>query len=214
MKQYNTKELQNILDFIQQWFNERDDNEELYIHADHMTIINEQQAHTISLQDIAHKNTLLERCKQDLQRDGSISFNPPSYLGLDEESRINALLKLTQEAEFKKRKPLTRLETFYYLGEVLNARGWQKKDIRQINKLFCAKKSASNFRKTARRVYELFNSRGLANLYTVEFIRPHHLLQLSEEEFYEQLIPEARKLRDAENELLLQFAGAHTLSEG
>jgi len=129
----------------------------------------------------------------------------------NDEQRLETLLHLTQQTAFRKRKTFHRMETFYYLGEVLDTRGWQKKDKRRIRTLFTTNKGARDFCVTARRVYELFRARGLSNLYAVTYIRPYHLLKLDEEEFYNELLPEAQRLRNEENVQFLEssFAGAH-----
>ncbi len=80
---------------------------------------------------------------------------------------------------------------------MLGTRGSTKYDHKFLQRTLGVRK-AKTAKTTARRVYELFKARGLPLLYAVTFIRPTHLTQLSEEEFHEQLLPEARRLSRSE----------------
>lgn len=212
MEQYSERFTQQLCTFLRHWMKENKGNETLILNALTLTIRNDQHEQEIPLTElIREEKTLLNRCKQDLQNPGPDDFPLPDYLAQDDEQRLETLLHLTQQTAFRKRKTRHRLETFYYLGEVLNTRGWQRKDKQRIRTLFTTNKGANDLKNTARRVYELFRARGLPNLYAVTHIRPYHLQKLSEEEFYNELIPEAQRLRSEENDQFLEltFAGAH-----
>ena len=75
-------------------------------------------------------------------------------------------------------------------------------------------RAAKDIVRTARRAHELFITRGLALIYTVTFIQPTHLIQLSSNQFYNQLMPYAQKLKEEEELFDMGFAGAHPLGEG
>ncbi|CAG8693053.1 15787_t:CDS:1, partial [Funneliformis caledonium] len=55
-----------------------------------------------------------------------------------------------------------------------------------------------------RQTYELFSARGISSLYTIQFqyMRPKHLAEMKENDFYKQLMTEVRKQRQQELELL------------
>jgi hypothetical protein len=79
----------------------------------------------------------------------------------------------------------------------MSSRGWIQED----KQLLCThfnKRKIKEIKRTAKRVYELFSARGIAHLYSVNFIRPSHLAKLGETEFYLQLVPEAKRLRELE----------------
>ena len=99
------------------------------------------------------------------------------------------------------------MEAFYYLGEVLDSRGWTKEDKKFLKETFTARRY-KEIRKLIKRTYALFAARGLAHLYTTTFIRPTHLGRMSESDFCGSLIPRARKLKESEF-LSEAFAGAH-----
>lgn len=202
MDHYSEQTRQQLRNFIQQWNQDRKTDEELIINASTITIRNPLTTLTIETSDFMKQSeTLLERCLKDIQQNGIDIIPMPHYIEQSDEQRLTSLLQCVQQSTFRQRKSLHRLEVFYYLGEVLTLRGWQKVDTQRINTLFSTTKSASDFKKTAKRTYELFIARGLANLYAVKYIRPYHLLKLKEEEFYDKLIPEARNLHFAETSL-------------
>lgn len=199
MERYSTKTLQQLRTFIQSWLKEKGTNERLIIGPTEIIIQEGQSENCITIPDLLTMSPLLSKCLQDLRRPGIEIIPIPDYLEYEDEQRLTLLLNLTQQPMFRKRKTPYRLEIFYYLGEVLSTRGFQQNDIKQLRDMFSTSKGATDFKKTARRTYELFQARGLANLYTVTFIRPSHLIDLSEEEFYNYLLPEARNLHIAEN---------------
>ncbi|CAG8713658.1 7284_t:CDS:2 [Racocetra persica] len=96
------------------------------------------------------------------------------------------------------------LQYYYLLGEWLEAQFWSSaaKKIIQINF------STSAYRytwKAALRVYQLYHARGTHNLLTVQNITANALLRLSEENF-KTLVEEARLIRAAEVDYILEFA--------
>ena len=110
---------------------------------------------------------------------------------------------MTQQPSFKSRKSSNRLETFYYLGEVLAIRGWRQSDWKLIRESYDAR-SAQLMERTAKRVYELFTTRGLVQLYTVNFICPTRLEQMKEDDFYRHLIATANELRTYERNQMIE----------
>uniref|UniRef100_U9TCA9 Uncharacterized protein n=1 Tax=Rhizophagus irregularis (strain DAOM 181602 / DAOM 197198 / MUCL 43194) TaxID=747089 RepID=U9TCA9_RHIID len=177
METYSKETIRQLKIFLQHWLHERRPNDVLTIDSDRILFSNNFGIQEIHLYDfIGNCATVLEKCVEDLRKEGVTTIPVPDYVGQDDEQRLETLLHLTQQPSFHRRKTLHRIETFYYLGEVLTLRGWRKKDARRIRELFSTNKGASEFKKTAKRVYELFQARGLANLYAVTYIRPHHQL--------------------------------------
>jgi hypothetical protein len=72
-------------------------------------------------------------------------------------------------------------------------REWKKSDTRRINEMISTNKGTSDFKKMIKRVYKLYQVKGLTNMYTSTFIQPYHLLKLGDEE-YNQLQLETRRL--------------------
>jgi hypothetical protein len=151
----------------------------------------------IATEEISEESTLLEKCKQDLDRRGAQSFHFPEYKDQEESERLENLVRTLDKSSFRRKTATERLEIHYYLREVLTSRGWTRSDKRLIQKRL-GNRNAKETLRTARRVYELFEARGIAQLYTVEYIRPTHLIQMKEDEFYGDLIPFARRLKEGE----------------
>jgi hypothetical protein len=112
---------------------------------------------------------------------------------------------MVQDPDFRYEENQFRLETYYYLGEVLQFRGFTCADKRMMKDLMGSRRS-KEIRRIARRVCELFTARGLRNLYATEYIRPSHLAVMREDDFYGQLMKEARRLNLLE--VLKEIAGA------
>jgi hypothetical protein len=185
--------------FLQHWMRERSSDEILLIDGNRIIVSDGNNVQEVPMHQLVGKSqTMLEKCIYDLQKKGVDTIPIPDYLGQLDEQRLTTLLQLAQQPLFQQRKSYYRLEVLYYLGEVLTLRGWQKEDSQRIREMFKTNKGASDFKKMARRVYELFQARGIASLYVVEFIRPYHLAQMEEKEFYNELLPIARQLYEQE----------------
>src|SRR3954452_724746 len=213
MDNYST-ELKDLLrKTINAWLLERGEEEELRITSS--TIIVET-LDSIQSTDFAEfftpapkviEPTTLDRCIADLEQLGTPTVTFPAYLEEDETVRLRHLVELTSAATFKQKTVHERMETLYYLGEVLNSRGWTKDDKRLLREAF-SERRYKEIRKVVKRTYTLFAARGLSHLSTTAFIRPTHLGGMKESDFCRSLIPRARELR--ENESLGEaFAGAH-----
>jgi hypothetical protein len=141
----------------------------------------------------SEEKTIMAKCKEDLNRPGSIQYQRPEYAIGEEGVRIMQTLREFTHFSWKQKTIHERLEAYYYLGEVLSLRGWVKRDnqlLRQQLKGITIKET----KRVAKRVYELFHARGVAWLYSVQYLKPTHLTQMDEEEFYGELMPEARRL--------------------
>ncbi|CAB4446395.1 unnamed protein product [Rhizophagus irregularis] len=77
--------------------------------------------------------------------------------------------------------------------ELLSLRGWTKKDYgilqEQVGQRF-----AKDVKKTSQRVYELFAIRGVQCLTKVAYICSTCLTKMSEGDFYNELLPEVRRI--------------------
>jgi hypothetical protein len=47
----------------------------------------------------------------------------------------------------------------------------------------------------AKRTFELFSARGIGIVMNLTYMKPTHLAQMTEDDFYDRLLPEARRLR-------------------
>jgi hypothetical protein len=201
MEQISGNLRKSLQQFIQVWIQERGKDEEIRITSsavlfetlDRIESIDISELMSDVVDDDQHKS-LVDKCEQDLDRPGYPAYIPPVY------TRAPALEQLSQIVEkplFQQRKTNYRLETYYYLGRVLSSRGWIQEDKQFLCVHFNSRK-VREIKRTAKRVHELFSVRGVAHLYSVNFIRPSHLAKLEETEFYLQLIPEAQWLKELE----------------
>jgi hypothetical protein len=198
MEQYSKKLQDDLRQFLLTLRREMDIETEIKIIAEAIVIERPGQITVTAINDIL-RETILEKCKHDLNRPGVNNVQLPTYL-VNITERLPVLLEQTRRPEFKQRTTPFRLEVLYYLGKTLIEQGWLQRDMDTIHVMFTTTKGANDFTRSARQVYELFDARELPLLYAVRFIWPYHLLQLSHEEFYDHLIPEARRLA-AENGL-------------
>ena len=179
------------------------ENEEIHITATDITIETVDTFASIDLEEFLAEftNTLgesvLEKCRKNLDRSETPLIPFSEYLDQDEPTKLNQLIALLGSETFLDQLAATRLETYFYLGEVLISRGEAKEDKSLLRAAFTASKTKVAI-KTAKRVYYLFSARGLSQLYTVEYIKPSHLAGLLHREFYLNLIPEARRLKGQE----------------
>ena len=104
------------------------------------------------------------------------------------------MIAYINKESFSQKSVIKWLEIYYYLGDVLTSRGWTAEDNKTMLKMFKERKT-KYLRKIAKRVYALFSARGIAHLYTVTFIKTTHLVQMSEADFFGQLVPAAREMR-------------------
>jgi hypothetical protein len=185
-----------LLSFLRLWTKEAADEQQITITTTQITFEGQEEAQTIHIEDLLRDNLepVIEKCKTDLMRVGIEVIPFPDYLVWTEEERLRILVNLTTQPTFKSRKSSVRMETFYYLGEVLAARGWRKSDKKIIRDSYDGR-TARIIEKTAKRVFELFLARGLAQLYTIEYICPTRLEQMKEGDFYEHLITTATQLQ-------------------
>jgi hypothetical protein len=54
-----------------------------------------------------------------------------------------------------------------------------------------------------KRVFELFDARGFSKIYTVKLLTPSKLNRMNKEDFYDRLLPEARRLRARDVEAIV-----------
>jgi hypothetical protein len=157
MEKYSKATVRQLKIFLQHWLREKDADEILMIDTNRILIGKGDEIREVPICEIIQNNeTMLEKCVRDLHKRGIEAIPIPDHVGQSDERRLETLLRLTQQPPFHRRKTSHRLETFYYLGEILTIRGWQKNDIRRIREMFSTNKGASDFKKTARRVLNCF----------------------------------------------------------
>ncbi|PKC53581.1 hypothetical protein RhiirA1_474862, partial [Rhizophagus irregularis] len=157
-----------------------------------------------SILQIDEKRKILEKCKRDLNRLPTLEYQRPKYLRGTEFECLERLVRMIKTSPFRQKDIQRRLEVYYYLGEIMSIRGWIKRDYRHLQQQL-GERSAKETKKIAKRVYELFIARGIQALTVVEEIKPTYLSQMNETVFYEELLPEARRIAQEES----GFAGAH-----
>lgn len=209
-------ELQELLHrTLTAWQKERREGEEMHITSSTIVIENEEDIQVVDMNDFLEQDlklkelTTLERCLEDLEKTKDApQLIFPSYMEENELERMHYLVTFVGEATFRNKDIYERLEAYYYLGEVLASRGNTRVDQSFLRKSLPRRRDME-VRKLAKRTYALFAARGLEYLYAVTYIRPSHISAITEADFYEQLVPKAKELRQKE---LLEgrFAGAHT----
>ena len=113
----------------QAWNSEREEGEEIWITSSTITFERKDSIETIELseliaiEEIPEESTLLEKCKQDLDRRGAQSFHFPEYKDQEESERLGNLIRTLDKSSFRRKTATERLEIHYYLGEVLTSRG-------------------------------------------------------------------------------------------
>jgi len=203
---------QSLQQFINNWTNDETTIEQITINRQEVAFESNNDTVRVPLDSIiANKSTiLLRKCEQDLDKEGIGIIPFPDYIGINEEERLRVLIEETTTPEFKQRKSFKRLETLYYLGDVLRSRGYRTDDKTLIRQTYDAR-NTRNLQKSSKRVFELFSARGLANLYTTDFIGPTHLVDLSEEDFYDRLLPYAQQLKLNETASMVESSQELTL---
>jgi len=101
---------------------------------------------------------------------------------------------MLQQNEIKRKSANDRLEFYYYLGQTLAHRGWSKKDSKLIQQLL-EERTHRELKRLAKRTFELFSARGIGIVMNLTYMKPTHLAQMTEDDFYDRLLPEARRLR-------------------
>ena len=212
MERLSENAQQSLQQFINYWTNDETTIEQITINRQEVAFESNNDTIRVPLDSItANKSTiLLRKCEQDLDREGIGIIPFPEYIGIDEEQRLRVLIEETTTTGFKQRKSFKRLETLYYLGDVLRSRGYRTDDKTLIRQTYDAR-NARNLQKSLKRVFELFSAQGLANLYTTDFIGPTHLVDLSEEDFYDRLLPYAQQLKLNETASMVESSQELTL---
>jgi len=200
MEHYSLKLRELLKQTADAWLLERSNGEELWFTPTSFRIETEGRTQSVDYINLVaeeeeiSETTLVKRCLEDLEGiDTSILTFPP-YFSKPEPERLCYLIAYIDRKSFPQKSIIKRLESYYYLGDVLTSRGWAAKDNGAMLKVFKARKT-KYIQKIAKRVYALFSARGIAHLYTVSFIRSTYLVRMSETDFYGQLIPAARIMR-------------------
>ncbi|PKB94956.1 hypothetical protein RhiirA5_386339 [Rhizophagus irregularis] len=117
---------------------------------------------------------------------------------------LQSILQIDEKRKIleKCKRDLNRLPTLEYQRPKY-LRGTEFECLERLQQL--GERSAKETKKIAKRVYELFIARGIQALTVVEEIKPTYLSQMNETVFYEELLPEARRIAQEES----GFAGAH-----
>ena len=199
MEHYSPK-LRTLLKRVARtWLLERGDEEELYFTSSALRIKKrEEEEFRVYTELLAEEEEvpqidLVGQCLADLEGIATTTVTFPSYADKSEDFRFGYLIECISKDSFQNESVIRRLETYYYLGDVLTSRGWTTEDNKILLGIFNERKT-TYVRTTARRVYELFSARGLAHLYDVSFIKPTHLVKISKSDFFGRLIPAARTM--------------------
>src|SRR6266498_5084506 len=190
--------------FLQLWLQERGDYSELHVISTNVILEAPDRIESIDVEtilNVSEKKIILDKCKQDLMRSVDYSYQLPDYVVANEDERLQKLIQIVKQSSFRRTNVHDRLKVYFYLGEILSLRGWVRKDNQLLQHHF-GERSAKEVKKTAKRVFELFNARGIYWLTSVMYIKPTYLAQMEETDFYEILLPEARQLRH--NEMLIE----------
>jgi len=190
--------------FLQLWLQERGDYSELHVTSTNVILEAPDRIESIDVEtilNVSEKKIILDKCKQDLMRPVDYSYQLPDYVVANEDERLQKLIQIVKQSSFRRTNVHDRLKVYFYLGEILSLRGWVRKDNQLLQHHF-GERSAKEVKKTAKRVFELFNARGIYWLTSVTYIKPTYLAQMEETDFYEILLPEARQLRH--NEMLIE----------
>lgn len=203
MEHYSSKFRTLLRRVAKEWMVERKDEEELCFTSSALGIITEEGEQFWTYEELIAEEEevpqvdLVQRCLADLEGTLEPHNTFPSYLNKPDETRIRHLAKNMAKASFSGKSVTRRLETYYYMGQVLTSRGWLEEDLGLLIKILGRRKTAYT-RTVAQRTYRLFSARGLAHLYAATFIRPTHLLTLTKSDFFRRLLPAARKMQKEE----------------
>jgi len=190
----------HLQQFLRKWEQEKKPDQTLQIVDQTLILKDLEISSSISTEQllkepISHVECeLINEYKLDLSRQGSDEITFPAYLDQPIERQLHVLLEIMNSSSFNSVHGKTRrLETYYYFGSVLEEKGWSRK-VKKIVRESLQNRTNEQLRR-AKRVYELFTARGLFILYTVQKICPSKLAFMKEDLFYDELIPEAKRLR-------------------
>ncbi|PKK58493.1 hypothetical protein RhiirC2_796208 [Rhizophagus irregularis] len=193
METFSEKFKGQLKTLLQLWLEEKGEYEELHITPTNLLLSDAEKIVSVDFGTILNYDEpreMVHRCKIDLHHPTNYEYQRPNYLGGSEDELLRKLARMIRQTTFRQKSVHERLENYYYLGELLSLRGWTKRDYgilqEQVGQRF-----AKDAKKTARRVYELFAIRGVQYLTKVAYICPTRLTKMSEEEFYDELLPEA-----------------------
>lgn len=193
METFSEKFKGQLKTLLQLWMEEKGEYEEFHITPTNLLLSNVEKIVSVDFRTILDYNETVHRCKLDLNRPANDAYQRPNYLEGSKDELLKKLARRIQQTTFRQRNVHERLEIYYYLGELLFLRGWSKKDYGTLQEQV-GQRFAKDVKKTARRVYELFASRGIQYLTEVAYICPTYLAKMSEGEFYDELLPEAQRL--------------------
>jgi len=140
------------------------------------------------------RGDLVEQCLAELEGVVTTTVIFPFYVDKPEDFRFRYLIENVAKDSFQNESAIKRLETYYYLGEVLTSRGWTIEDNELLLKVFNERRIAY-VQTISKKVYKLFSTRGIAHLYAASFIKPTHLVRISKADFYGRLMPAVRTMR-------------------
>ena len=128
MEQLTAEANQRLCQFLQVWSPNALKGQRITISNTHVFFETQDEQQTTPIDELMRNslNPIIERCKEDLNRKGIEVIPFPNYIEKEEEAKLQFLLDFTTQPEFKRRKSNIRLETYYYLGEVLATRSWRK----------------------------------------------------------------------------------------
>ncbi len=200
MEHYSPKFRTLLKRVIKAWILERKDEEELCFTFTTLGIKTKEEeqswAYTelLAEEEEISQEDLVEQCLAELEGVVTTTVIFPFYVDKPEDFRFRYLIENVAKDSFQNESAIKRLETYYYLGEVLTSRGWTNEDNKLLLEVFNERRIAY-LRTVSKKVYELFSTRGIAHLYAASFIKPTHLVRISKADFYGRLMPAVRTMR-------------------
>ena len=200
MEHYSPKFRTLLKRVIKAWILERRDEEELCFTFTTLGIKTKEEeqswAYTelLAEEEEISQEDLVEQCLAELEGVVTTTVIFPFYVDKPEDFRFRYLIENVAKDSFQNESAIKRLETYYYLGEVLTSRGWTNEDNKLLLEVFNERRIAY-LRTVSKKVYELFSTRGIAHLYAASFIKPTHLVRISKADFYGRLMPAVRTMR-------------------
>src|SRR5919205_218067 len=128
--------------FVNAWLQERLNDEEIWITSSEVVLKRPDETITFDMNELLNfnnpdeKKTLLEKCKEDLNRPGIATIDYPNYQFKRGDKKLKRILKKISKLDFRYGKSTERLETYYYLGEALASRGWIRSDKKMLQDRF------------------------------------------------------------------------------
>jgi hypothetical protein len=191
--------------FLQLWLQEKGEFQELQVTPTHIVLEAAERIESIEIQTILQvdrRQKDFDICRRAIQRPIDSNIQRLNQVGGSDDGQLGMILRKMAKNNFRRWSVQERLETFYLLGEILTLRGWTKRDYQAIEQ-HLGERAAKDVKKIARRAYELFTARGVRSICG---IRPTYLAQMNGSKFYDELLPEARRIASQESS---GFAGAH-----